>query len=148
LTAPSDPRLPNGGGYAVPGLYNVSAAGFATAALNNITDASNFGEQYQRYNGMLLNITARPRPGLTFQGGVNTGKQVNDYCEVRPQLPELTLPSAPSAGGIISPSNPYCHVDPGFITKVTGIGSYLVPKIDVLFAGTIRSDQGAPQRAT
>ena len=97
---------------------------------------------------MLLNVTAQPRPGLTFQGGVNTGKQVNDYCDIRSQLPELTLPSAPPAGGIVSPTNPYCHVDPGFITKVTGIGSYVIPKIDVLFAGTIRSDQGAPQRAT
>ena len=28
---------------------------------------------------MLLNVSARPRNGLTFQGGVNTGKTVSDY---------------------------------------------------------------------
>src|SRR4030095_4991928 len=116
---------------------------------NNITDAKNFGTQYQRFNGMLINITVRPRTGLTFQGGINTGKQVNDYCEIRAQLPELTLPSAPgpNQGQIIRPTNPFCHVEPGFITKMNGIGSYIVPKIDVLVAGTVRSDQGAPLRA-
>src|SRR6185503_8577937 len=44
--------------------------------------------------------------------------------------------------------NPYCHIDPGFITKVTGLASYTIPKVDVLVAGTLRSDQGAPLRAT
>src|SRR5207302_7014326 len=39
--------------------------------------------------------------------------------------------------------NPYCHVDSGFVTRYTGLGSYTVPKIDVLVAGTFRSDQGA-----
>ena len=42
-----------------------------------------------------------------------------------------------------NPTNPYCHQDPGFVTKVNAIGSYTVPKIDVLVAGTFRSDQGA-----
>jgi hypothetical protein len=48
----------------------------------------------------------------------------------------------------IGPTNPFCHSDPGFVTKVTGLGSYTVPKIDMLFSGTFRSDQGAPLRAT
>ena len=89
ITAPSDPRLPGGGGYVVPGLFNVSAAGFARAAANNITDASNFGEQYQRYNGMLLNVSARLGRGLTFQGGINSGKTVQDNCAVRAKLVDL-----------------------------------------------------------
>jgi hypothetical protein len=33
-------------------------------------------------------------------------------------------------------------------TKLSGVGSYVIPKIDVLVAGTIRSDQGVPLRAT
>ncbi|HET9833061.1 MAG TPA: hypothetical protein VFP91_15170, partial [Vicinamibacterales bacterium] len=50
---------------------------------------------------------------------------------VRAHLPELAL------------TNPYCHVDSGMVTRVTGFGSYTVPKIDVLVSGTFRSDQGA-----
>jgi hypothetical protein len=41
----------------------------------------------------------------------------------------------------------YCSNSPGFITKLNGIASYIVPKIDVLLATTIRSDQGAPLAA-
>jgi hypothetical protein len=43
--------------------------------------------------------------------------------------------------------NPFCHSDPGFVTKVTALGSYTFPKIDVIVSGTLRSDQGAPLQA-
>jgi hypothetical protein len=142
LTAPSDARLPNGGGYTVDGLYNVVAF---RPAINNITFADNFGGISQVYNGVLINLSARAANGLTFQGGINTGKTVNDYCAVRAQLPEL---SVGFFGAIVGPTNPYCEVDPGFITKVTGLASYTVPVVDVLVSATVRSDQGAPLRAT
>jgi hypothetical protein len=146
VTAPSDSRLPDGGGYAVNGLYNVTAAGFVTPARNFITDAKNFGEQYQRYNGLLVNVSARTSNGVTLQGGINTGKTVQDNCDIRAKIPELV-----AVGGvnpIVNTGNPFCHSDPGLVTKVTGLGTYTVPKIDVLLAGTFRSDQGAPLRAT
>ncbi len=145
INAPSDPRLPNGGGYAVPGLYNITSAGFVKPPSNNVTDAKNFGDQYQKYNGVLVNFSARNMKGLTLQGGVNTGKTINDYCANRSQLPELSIGIA---GATISPSNPWCHVEPGFVTKANAIASYIFPKIDVLIASTFRSDQGAPLRAT
>jgi hypothetical protein len=94
---------------------------------------------------MLLSVSARIRNGLTLQGGVNSGKQVTDYCAVRADLPEISLGIL---GAILSPTNPYCRVDPGLVTKASFVGSYTVPKIDVLLAGTVRSDQGAPLRAT
>jgi hypothetical protein len=141
LTAPSDSRLPNGGGYAIPGLYNLTTEGFAKAASNNVTFAENFGKQTQVYNGLLVNLSARAANGVTLTAGVNTGKTVNDVCELRAAIPELT-------NAFVSPNNPNCLVDPGFVTKVTGLASYTIPRIDVLIAGTLRSDQGAPLRAT
>jgi len=144
ITAPQDSRLPGGGGYTVSGLYNVVPAQFGKTS-NNITDAANFGDQYQKYNGFLVNLSARAAQGLTIQGGVNTGKTVNDYCANRALLPELSIGIA---GATLSPTNPYCHVDPGFVTKANAIASYIVPKADVLVAMTFRSDQGAPLRAT
>ena len=63
----------------------------------------------------------------------------------RRQLPELTINALGNGvAPLVGPTNPYCHTDPGFITKLTGLGCYIVPKIDVLIAGTFRSDQGAP----
>jgi hypothetical protein len=130
VVAPADPRLPNGGGYTVPGLFDVRPALFGQ--VNNLTTwGSNFGSEYSHFDGLLLNVNARTRNGITFQGGVNSGKTVTDVCDVRAHLPELAL------------TNPYCHVDSGMVTRITGLGSYTVPKIDVLVSGTFRSDQGA-----
>jgi len=140
ITAPSDPRLPGGGGYVVDGLYNVVQTKFGQTS-NNITWSDSFGEQYQRYNGMLFNVSARLGQGLQFQGGINTGKTTQDNCAVRTQLPELTIAVAGTSPAV-GPGNPFCHSDPGFITKATALGSYTVPKVDVLVSGTLRSDQG------
>src|SRR5262249_10337529 len=84
-----------------------------------------------------FNLSARTKGGITFQGGINSGKTVTDTCDVRAHLPELAF--APN----VSQTSPYCHVDTGFITRLTGLGSYTVPKIDVLVSGTVRIDQGA-----
>ena len=134
ITAPSDSRLPNGGGYVVNGIYNVIPTKFGqTDSLTTLS--KKYGDQYSRYNGILINVSARIRNGLTFQGGVNSGKTVTDECEVRAKLPET------------NPLNPFCHNDPGFVTRVTGLSAYTVPKIDVLVSGTFRSDQGTPLAA-
>jgi hypothetical protein len=140
ITAPQDSRLPNGGGYTVSGLAN-QANRFGQTA-NNITDAANFGKQYQSYNGFLINFSARAAQGLTVQGGINTGRTVTDNCEVRAVIPEGGLGIASSTA-----QNTYCHNDPGFITKANAIASYIIPKADVLIAMTFRSDQGAPLQA-
>ena len=146
ITAPADSRLPNGGGYTVSGLYDVNPFDASGRPLfgstnNYITDASRYGNQYSHYNGLLINLNARIRRGLTFQGGVNTGKTVQDICEVRSQIPELTFLTA-GIQPALSPTNPFCHSDPGLITRLTGLGTYVVPRVDVLISGTIRSDQG------
>ncbi len=140
LTAPSDSRLPNGGGYPIAGLQNITQEGFNLGASNNVTFADTFGGLSQTYNGVLFNISARAANGLNFQGGINTGRTVQNACDVRAALPETNIFGA-------SVNAPYCENDPGFITKVTGLGSYTIPKIDVLFGVTFRSDQGAPLRA-
>ena len=64
ITAPADPRLPGGGGYAVNGLYNVVPEKFGQTS-NNITLADDIGDQYQKYNGMLLNVSARLGPACS-----------------------------------------------------------------------------------
>jgi Carboxypeptidase regulatory-like domain len=145
IMAPSDARLPNGGNYAVDGLYNVVQSKFGQTS-NSIGLTT---LQTQSFNGLLASVTARVRNGLTLQGGINTGSQVTDYCGLRAELPEFTFPSAPGPlqGSVLSPTNPYCRVAPGLVTKLSGVGSYTIPKIDVQIAGTIRSDQGAPLRA-
>jgi hypothetical protein len=115
LNAPVDPRLPNGGGYAVNGLYNITSAAFARGASNNVADAtvaSNGGVEYSRYNGILINISARASKGLTFQGGINSGKTVQDICAITAALPELTINALGNGvAPLVGPTNPYWHDD-------------------------------------
>ena len=58
-----------------------------------------------------------------------------------PVTPEYTVLAAQN------PTNPWCNTSTGFVTRYTGLGSYTIPKVDVLFSGTFRSDQGAPLAA-
>ena len=146
ITAPADPRLPDGGGYVVSGLYDVVPERFGLTD-NLITDAKNYGKQSQVYNGILISASARPRGGLTLQGSINSGKTVKDACEVRANLPELALTSPANVGPVVSTTNPFCRYDPGFVTRATMFGSYIVPKVDVQLAATFRTDQGAPLSA-
>ncbi len=134
ITAPQDSRLPGGGGYVVSGLYNVNPSKQGQVEPFT-TRADKYGDWSSVYNGVLVNATARLRQGLTFQGGVNTGKTVEDTCEIRAVLPETAA------------ANPYCHNDPGFITRVSGLAAYTVPRVDVLVSATFRSDQGTPLAA-
>jgi hypothetical protein len=134
IPAPVDPRLPGGGGYTVSNLYNANQS--VISLQNNITAlSSDFGTQTQIYNGFLINVSARPRNGLVFQGGVSTGTTVTDECAVRVQLPGIQ--------NVLGTLDPFCRHDSGFVTRYTGLGSYTLPKVDVLIAGTFRSDQGA-----
>jgi hypothetical protein len=90
-----------------------------------------------------MNVQSRVRSGLTLSGGFNTGKTVSDNCEIRSQIPELTVAGIVSAAGPgVNATNPWCHIDTGWITRATALGSYIVPKVDVLVSSTFRSDQG------
>jgi hypothetical protein len=142
VVAPVDSRLPSGASGATSGvLFNANPN--VAALTNNVTKlASDAGGKYsQVYNGFLMNVSARPRNGLVFQGGFSTGTQRTDYCEVRGASPEFTVLGAQN------PTNPWCNTSTGFLTRYTGLGTYTVPKIDLLVSGTFRSDAGAPLAA-
>ena len=126
---PSDPRLPGGGGGQLDGIYNITQAAFARPTDNFVTLADRFGEQNQLTNSFSLNVTARPRFGLTMQGGFNYALTNTNSCEIRGSLPETAT------------TNPWCDNDTSLL-RITALGSYTVPKIDVLLATTFRSEQG------
>jgi Carboxypeptidase regulatory-like domain len=142
ITAPNDTRLPEEArGRTIGGLYNVQQS--VASQVNNVTMlASDAGGDYtQTHNGFLLNLTARMRNGLTLQGGVATGVTDFNYCDVRAVSPEFTVL------GQQSPTNPWCNTSTSWSTRATGLGSYTIPKIDVLVSGTFRSDKGSPLAA-
>ena len=132
LSVPSDVRLPDGGGQALPNpIYNVDPTQFGRTD-NLVNLARNLGlHQSQHWNGVEVNVSARVRNGLTLSGGTSTGRTSTDSCEVRAALPET------------APTNPYCHVDNPFLTQVKGLASYVIPKIDVSVSTAFQSIPGA-----
>src|SRR5678816_3884757 len=121
--------------------YNVTPEAALRLNDNYQTLDSNLGAWNQVANSLNLNVTARMKNGLMMQGGFNTGVSNNDYCEVRRAIPEWTVALAQN------PTNPWCDTSSGWVTRVTALGSYTIPKVDVQVAGTMRSDQGAPLAA-
>jgi len=149
IAAPLDPRLPDGGGYVVSGLYDVVPE--KAGQVNNlVADSGRYGEWYQYFNGVDITIHARIGRDLTLIGGTSTGQTVADNCDVRARVPELaTTTTGTSAFGAglmtsaVTTASPYCHVAYGVLTQVRGLASYVIPKIDVQVAATFQSKPGA-----
>jgi hypothetical protein len=73
LNAPSDARLPNGGGNQICGLFDSLPPPVFGSGTSEVTFAKNFGDQQEVYSGVDLNINARLRGGAFVQGGASIG---------------------------------------------------------------------------
>ena len=137
VAIPTDSRLPDGGGGVLDGLYNLTPAAFALATNSIQTLSKNYGDQSQVSDQLNLNITARPRAGLTLQGGLNYARTSTERCAIRAAIPEYTVPLS----SITTPTNPWCDYAQSLF-RATALGAYVIPFVDVQIAGTFRSDQG------
>jgi hypothetical protein len=83
-----------------------------------------------------------------FQGGLSSGRTLEDNCEIVAKLPEMLEIAARAAadpfGAAPAMSRPaqYCHRRTPMLTQVKLYGVYTVPKVDVQLAGTFRSTPG------
>ena len=81
VTAPVDARLPDGGGYEICGLYNVSEEKFGQQDLLN-TLREPFGDD-QRLNQFFgITFDYRLANGMRIGGGFDTGRSIDDRCFV------------------------------------------------------------------
>ena len=132
ITAPSDPGLPGGGGYTVT-AFDVTPEKEALER-NFITFAENYGDMSETWAGVDATINARPIEGLFFSGGTSTGRFVIDNCGIVDQLPEYMVE--------FERPPEFCRREQSFQTQFKLIGSYVIPRIDVQFSGTIQSLPG------
>jgi hypothetical protein len=148
ITAPADPRLPGGGSYQVPGLYDVVPGKFGQVE-NLVTDSERFGRWSQRFSGVDVRVNLRVGRSVTLVAGTSTGQTVADSCAVRARLPELattmTGTTAFGAGlnmSAVSPLSPYCRVAFGMLTQLRGLSSYVVPKLQIQMSAVFQSRPG------
>jgi hypothetical protein len=142
VTAPSDSRLPGGGGQTISGLYNITPTAITLPPNNLLTFADNYGKQVENWQGVDASINARLTGGVLAQGGISTGRTLTDICEIRAKVPELTIQNG------ISPTSPYCRVETPYLTQFKFLSAYTVPGIDVQFSGAFQSIPGPLVQAT
>jgi hypothetical protein len=134
LMAPSHAGLPGGGGYPVTFLTRnaLSALG---ASSPYFTLTSDFGDETHYWQGVDVSLNARVRGGLTFQAGTSTGRGVNDTCAIDTAIfgrPERIVGDIPE-----------CATTDPWLTTFRGLGSYTVPRVDVLVSAIFRSQPNA-----
>jgi hypothetical protein len=143
FNAPSDSRLPNGGGYQLTGM-----AISPTAAPQSyfVTLSNNFGKQTEHFDGVNVTLNSRLQNGLMFQGGFGTGRQVTNDCEVVDDLPEMlhTFFGDPTRAFFFAARpREFCEQNNGWRTSIQGYASYVLPKVDVQISGTLQNLPGA-----
>jgi Carboxypeptidase regulatory-like domain len=145
MTVPTDPRLPNGGGYQLT-YYNVNPNKLGQTQLYN-TLSDKFGYEYEHWNGVDVSVNGRLSNGLRFQAGTSTGRTVTDNCAVVAQLPSMLTFGATNAAGTAATAGSqlaqqFCHLQEPWLTGFKALASYTVPKVDLLVAATFRSVPG------
>ena len=145
LTAPTHEGLPGGGGYEVGPLLDPKpesiAGGFPIS--NYQTFASEFGDSFQHWNGVDVNLNARMQNGLTLAGGFSTGRASMNDCDVVSNTgPAVSFSLGRPAAGSTASHLIHCDIKGNFLTNVKAYGAYIIPRIDVQLSGTFQSIPG------
>jgi hypothetical protein len=121
----TDSRLP-GGSVTISDLYDVVPGRFGQVN-DLVTAASNFGDQLHHFNGVDLTMSARLPNSVNLQGGVSHGTTMTDSCDVTPKVD--------------NPTRLYCRQQ-DTRTQLKFLGSYTLPRVDVLVGATFQSIAG------
>jgi hypothetical protein len=136
VTAPSDPRLPQGGAYVIKGLNDQSA----TTQPNNGSVVTYAPELSYGWHGVDTNFVLRAKYGIRISGGTSTGRGVRDTCFA-------TLDAPNSKGREGNEARGGCIPDAQWVTNGRANFSYTIPKIDVLASGVFQYRPGAARSA-
>jgi hypothetical protein len=148
ITAPSDSRLPGGGGYPVCGLFDVDPA--KAGQVNNLTTpASRFGDVTETWNGVDVTVNARMQAGVVVQGGVSTGRTALNMCPIWAQHPNVSIASSLQASASTAPGGAgqvgdFCDQQSALLTQVKFLGSYPLPWWGVQMSATFQNFPGQP----
>jgi hypothetical protein len=152
VVVPNDPRLPLSG-QTIRGFLDINP-NVATLRTNNLVRFSkHYGEQYEYWQGVDIGTSVRLQGGLLIQGGLSTGKTVQDNCEVQAKVPEagVVAQGGDTGFGLLTIGGPlgvpFCHQETPFLTQVKLLGAYTIPRIGVQVSATMQNAPGPPLQA-
>ena len=149
------PSPASAGGESLPSdintgtFYNINPG----VAVNNLQGLSKTmfpgSNVYDHWFGYDVGLNARLPQGIIFQGGLSTGHQTTDFCDVQDPakagnnaLVEM-LTVAGTASSLAS-----CHMEQNWLPQIKFLGSYTIPKIDVQVGASFQSIPGVEYSAT
>jgi hypothetical protein len=150
VTAPTDPRLPGGGGYQVCGVQDLKPAVFAQnlPADNLIRFSKDFGSETNLYQGFDLNLEGRFGNGGFLKAGIGATARTFDNCNLMAAGLEATTVVAvvgvavSTQGTEIYPEGTRaCHREYPYRPDAKLSGSYTLPW-DIQIAGTYQYTRG------
>ena len=145
LTVPQHEGLPGGGGYEIGPLLDPKPEAIAGGfPINNYqTFANEFGDSFQHWNGVDVNLNARMNNGLMLAGGFSTGRSSMNDCDVVSNTgPAVNFSLGRPAAGSTASHLLHCDIKGNFLTNVKAYGAYIIPRIDVQLSGTFQSIPG------
>jgi Carboxypeptidase regulatory-like domain len=137
LTAPLDPRLPDGGGYPITRYLPTPAALAVAPQLYLMREEDLGATRDSQWDGFEITLNARLRGGLTTQVGTTTGRAKVNTCET------ATLYNNVVGATINGPDPRGCDDVEPWQTTLRGLASYTIPRIDVLVSAVVRSQAEA-----
>jgi hypothetical protein len=136
ITVPTDARLPDGGGFPLCDVYELTQAAFDRPADNVMTFVSEFGLEPIQYNhGYEFNVNARLPFGTHLQGGISADRAINDDC----YMAKLGDPEQGQKNPVTG--DQYCHDVTPFRPDIKLLASHTLPW-DVQVAGTYQHVYG------
>jgi hypothetical protein len=147
---PSSPA--SAGGETLPSdintttFYNINPG----VQVNNLTGLSKTmfpgSNVYDRWFGFDIGLNARLPQGIIFQGGLSTGHQTTDFCDVQDPAKAgnnalVEMLASPPVGQFPS-SLASCHMEQNWLPQIKFLGSYTIPKIDVQVGASYQSVPG------
>ena len=148
ITAPTDSRLGENSGQRLTGLYNLKPTAFGRPVRNYNTLSDEYGTMTEHWNGVDVTVAARLENGFTAQGGISTGRRSMNRCDIYSQLPEMLLGVTDSGTNLGNDNNnvwlpaQWCDQAEPFLTNVRFLGTYILPRVDVLVSATYQSSPG------
>ena len=144
IRAPSDTRLPNGGGYLIPGFAN-RKPGVTIPSTNQVTvQTLDINDRvYDVWRGVDVNVTIRARGGLRLFGGTSTGSRHANTCRAMVDQADLTI------GVVLREGRERgCDPDRPLQTNVRASASYTIPWADVLLSAVFAYRPGVTINAS
>ena len=128
--APSDPRLPGGGGYRVTGLNS----GARTQSATGPQVQTFMEERRSTWHGIDTNFVWRGPRGLRLNGGTSSGYSNLNTCYAALDGPDTRGRNGDYRGG--------CDAVNPWNTRINGTVAYVIPWIDVLASGVFQGFRG------